>query len=160
MIRRLGPADTEAYRAIRLEALLNKPEAYSSSHEDEAGQPMAFFADRATRTFGCFVGDALVGMAGLIVPPGTKTRHKGLIVSVYLRPAHRGHGLARQLMEFVIAEARSANLALVQLAVTVGNAPAERLYQALGFQSYGTEKDAIRVDGVSFDETLMWLALS
>lgn len=159
MIRRLGIDDAEAYRVLRLEALLNKPEAFSSSYEDEVGQPMAFFVDRVSRMFGCFVGEALVGMAGLIVAAGTKTRHKGLIVSVYLRPAHRGHGLARQLMDFVIAEARGAGLAQVQLAVTVGNVPAERLYVGLGFQAYGVERDAIRVDGTRYDETLMSLNL-
>ena len=157
MIRRLEPRDIDAFRALRLEALRLHPEAYSSSHEDEVREPLEFFVRRLPNCFGCFVGETLVGIARLSVSPGLKLRHKGLLVSVFLDPAHRGQGLARQLLEAVIEEARVAGLTSVRLAVTVGNEPAERLYRALGFRIYGIEVDAIRVDGKGFDEALMCL---
>ncbi len=135
------------------------PEAFSSSLEDEASQDLAFFARRLPNTFGCFVDGVLVGTAGLFVAPGSKLRHKGLLVGVYLRPAHRGRGLARRMMESAIQAARDAGLASLRLGVTVGNAPAENLYHALGFRRYGIEPDAIRVDGTGHDEALMVLDL-
>ena len=82
-----------------------------------------------------------------------------LVVGVFLDPSHRGHGLARRLMEAVIQEARAAGLSAVRLGVTVGNEPAERLYRALGFRQYGVEVEAIRVGDIGFDEALMELAL-
>jgi ribosomal protein S18 acetylase RimI-like enzyme len=159
MIRRLDAGDTEAYRALRLQALRTDPVAFSSAHADEAAQPSAFFAARMPNTFGCFVDDALVGSVGLIVAPGEKVRHRGTIVGMYVRQEHRGHGHARQLMAFAIATARAAGLSSVRLAVTVGNAAAEALYRELGFRPYGVEPDAIRVDGIRYDETLMLLDL-
>jgi ribosomal protein S18 acetylase RimI-like enzyme len=142
-----------------LEALRVSPEAFSSSYDDEAGQDLGFFARRLPNTFGCFVGDVLVGTAGLVVAAGVKMRHRGTIVGVFLLPAYRGRGLARRLMESVIVAAREAGLASLRLGVTVGNEPAERLYGALGFRCYGIETDAIRVGGVGFDEALMVLDL-
>jgi ribosomal protein S18 acetylase RimI-like enzyme len=159
VIRRLESGDAEAYRALRLEALRMSPEAFSSSYDDEAGQDLGFFARRLPNTFGCFVDGVLVGTAGLVVAAGVKMRHRGTIVGVFLSPAYRGRGLARRLMESVIAAARDDGLASVRLAVTVGNVSAERLYGALGFRRYGVEPDAIRVDGVGFDEALMVLDL-
>lgn len=159
MIRRLGPADVAAYRTLRLEALRSHPEAYSSSFEDELKEPTEFFARRIPSIFGCFVGDTLVGTASLVVATGLKLRHKGLVVGVFLDPAHRGRGLARALMEAVIEAARADGLVALRLGVTIGNEPAERLYRALGFRQYGVEVDAIRVGGVGFDEALMALDL-
>ena len=159
MIRRLGPADVVAYRTLRLEALRSHPEAYSSSFEDEANEPLEFFARRMPNIFGCFVGETLAGTASLVVAPGLKLRHKGLVVGVFLDPAHRGRGLARALMEAVIEAARADGLVALRLGVTIGNEPAERLYRALGFRQYGVEVDAIRIDDVEFDEALMALDL-
>jgi len=144
---------------LRLDALRMSPEAFSSCYDDEAREDLGFFARRLPNTFGCFVDGALVGTAGLVVSAGAKVRHRGTVVGVFLLPAYRGHGLARRLMDGVIAAAREAGLESLRLGVTVGNEPAERLYVALGFRRYGVEPDAIRVDGVGFDEALMVLDL-
>ena len=160
MIRRLEPGDLESYRTLRLEALRLHPEAFSSLFEDEASEPPAFFAARLPRTFGCFVDGVLVGITGLVVVPGVKLRHKGVVVSVFFDPAYRGKGLARQLMEAVIQAARDSALASVRLAVTIGNEPAERLYRALGFRQYGVEANAICVGGIGFDAVLMELVFA
>lgn len=159
-VRRLRTDEAEAYRALRLKALRQHPEAYSSAFEDEAHQPLEFFARRLPNTFGCFVDGALAGVAGLVVSPGAKLRHKGLVVGVYLDPAHRGQGLSRPLMESVIQEARNDGLHALLLVVTVGNEPAERLYRSLGFRQYGIEADAMRIGDARFDEALMKLDFS
>jgi hypothetical protein len=43
-IRRLCAADAAALQALRLEALLAAPEAFSSSHDEEAARPREWFA--------------------------------------------------------------------------------------------------------------------
>lgn len=55
-----------------------------------------------------------------------------------VHPAYRGKGLARQLVEWAIADARKRGQKAVRLDVLSGNLPAERLYPALGFRSMGT----------------------
>jgi RimJ/RimL family protein N-acetyltransferase len=43
----------------------------------------------------------------------------------------------------------------LQLSVTVGNAPAQRLYRRMGFSVYGVERRSLKVDGRFYDEELM-----
>jgi len=62
-------------------------------------------------------------------------------------------------MQAIIAAGQQADLALLHLAVTRGNEAARRLYLGLGFQIYGVERRALRVDGVWYDEELMMLDL-
>jgi len=110
----------------------------------------------------------LLGMAGLMIPVSPKLAHKGMFWGMYVRPPGRGTGLARQLVEAVIDHARTHNastpdasmrLEQIQLSVVAGNLPAGRLYQSLGFEPYGTEKRALKIDGRYFDDILMvkWL---
>jgi RimJ/RimL family protein N-acetyltransferase len=163
-VGRLTQAHLPAFRTLRLESLLLHPEAFGSSFEEEAPLDLAGFARMVpeappSATFGGFAGPALVGIAALFVAPRLKQCHKGTINGVYVRPEHRGTGLARQLMSSVIAAAQDANLALLHLTVTVGNEPARRMYLRLGFQPYGVERRALRVNGTWYDNELMALDL-
>ena len=164
VIRRLAQSDLPAYRVVRLEALQRHTEAFLSAYEDEVAESLDSYkrmiATPPSATFGCFVDDTLVGITGLIVSPRAKLRHKGTIVSVYVRPDRRGLGLARQLMDAAIAEARLIGVDTVLLTVTVGNDAAERLYLGLGFRRYGVEERALRVGDRYFDEALMDLRLA
>src|SRR5689334_23035972 len=68
-IRVLAPADAEAYRELRLEALAGSPEAFGSSYEEEAGLSPDDFRARIPETgpnriFAGFMGRRLMGMAG------------------------------------------------------------------------------------------------
>jgi RimJ/RimL family protein N-acetyltransferase len=73
---------------------------------------------------------------------------------MYVRPAARGTGLARQLVEAVLEYAQD-RVELVQLSVIVGNVPAHRLYVSLGFAPYGLEERALKLDGRYYDEVHM-----
>ena len=167
-IRRLTQADAAAYRHLRLEALRRHPEAFSSDFATELQMSTETFAARMPSPpgglFGGFVGNGtgemLGGMAGLVVQPRAKLRHKGLLVGMYVAPLHRRSGLARALVRQVIDHARAAGLHVLQLGVTVGNEPARRLYRQLGFHPYGVERDALCVDGRFLDEELMALRLT
>jgi ribosomal protein S18 acetylase RimI-like enzyme len=59
----------------------------------------------------------------------------GYIKRVVVHPQYRKHGLARHLMHYIIAFARTErHLAAVDLHVWEGNIPAIRLYESLGFE--------------------------
>lgn len=166
-VRLLVPGDVAMYRAMRLTALRDHPEAYSASYEQEAAMDDAFFASRLdgatdgafAGTFGGFVGTMLVGITGLRQHPSPKMCHGGHVFSVYVDPAHRRGGHAGLLMDAVFAQARRLGLALLTLDVTVGNDRARRFYVSRGFVSNGIARRYLRVQGRYYDEEQMQLDL-
>ena len=133
-LRLLTPADAALYRSIRLAGLKESPEAFGSSFETEFTKPLAWFFDRlsSSEIFGAFRDTEVLGVAGLAIRQEEKEAHKGLLWGMYVRPEARGAGLARRLVEAVIAHAR-ARVELIQLSVVAGNEQARRLYAGLGF---------------------------
>jgi ribosomal protein S18 acetylase RimI-like enzyme len=155
-IRRLAPADVLIFRDIRLEALRGDPEAFGNTYQAESERPLNLFSDRLRDSdmLGAFDGSEIVGMAGLVVGKGPKEAHKGLLVSMYVRPQARNKGVGRRLAEAVIDLARQ-RVELLHLAVVSENESARRLYARLGFVEYGNEKKALKQDGRYYDEVLM-----
>jgi RimJ/RimL family protein N-acetyltransferase len=156
VIRALGPEDADAFRDLRLEALRMSPEAFGSTYEAESARPAEFFVQRlaGSTVFGGFAGEALLGMAGFKQEEGLKDRHKAMLWGLYVRPAARGSGLSRALVEAVLDHARG-RVEQVTLAVVVDNEAAHRLYLAVGFVQYGLQPEALKQDGRYYDERLM-----
>lgn len=163
-VRRLAPADVDAYRALRLRALREHPEAFTSSYEEDAAQPPEWTRQRlASPSFagwGAFEAAALFGMVGLERERRAKNRHKATVVGMYVAPEAAGHGVGRALLDVLVAHARAEGVASLVLTVTVGNEPARRLYQGAGFRSFGIEPDAIRVEGRAHAKNHMYLELA
>jgi RimJ/RimL family protein N-acetyltransferase len=155
-IRQLTPGDAALYRSIRLEGLKESPEAFGSTFDAEFTKPLAWFFDRlSSSTVFAAIRDAkILGVAGFAIRPEEKEAHKGLLWGMYVRPDARGAGLARRLVDAVIAHARS-HVELIQLSVVVGNEQARRLYARLGFVEYGIEKNSLKYCGRYYDEILM-----
>lgn len=155
-LRRLSPDDVEAYREVRLESLLSSPEAFGATYEQESAQPLDWFKDRLSRTavFGAFDGSELVGTAGYYRQAGTKYRHKGALVGMYVRPHARHRGAGSALVGAVIRHA-ATEVELIQLCVITSNEAARNLYRRNGFTEYGLERHALKQDGRYFDEVLM-----
>jgi len=162
-IRRLSATDAAAFRALRLAALLDKPEAFVTSHVEEKDQPLAYFAARLQErpghaVFGAFDGDTLVGIAGLSRDTLIQLAHKGHVWGMYVSEAARGHGVARELMVAALAHARATpGIAKVTLSVDSANVAAIALYESLGFVVFAREADAVRLDGQSRDDLQMHL---
>lgn len=159
-VRRLGPEDAAAFRALRLDGLARHPCAFAARHDEEAGQSRADIAARLERqpVFGGFEEGALLGVAGFAVPPLAKKRHKGLLWGVYVREAARGRGLGRALVLQVIEHARG-HVVQLHAAVVTTNHAALSLYRTLGFTTYGLEPRGLARAGRYFDQELMVLLL-
>lgn len=163
-IRPLTAGDAAAFRALRIMGLTESPDAFTASIEEEEALSDAEMAERAVPAppgvfLGAFAGGDLVGMAGYIANARPKTRHKGIMVAVYVAPDWRADKVGRRLVEAVIAHARSIGALLLHCTVRADNAPARRLYLSLGFKPYGLERDAIFADGRFFDDELLALDL-
>lgn len=167
VIRQLEEADAERYRAVRLRALREEPEAFGSSYEEQAERPLRFFEDRIRPTekrvtLGAFDGDALVGMITVLRESGMKDQHKGMIIGMYVAPEARGRGLGRTLLLAAIERARRMpGVEQLQLGVVTRNTAARALYLSVGFAVYGTEPHALKLpDGHYLDEDMMILWLN
>ncbi|MDD9902127.1 MAG: GNAT family N-acetyltransferase [Rhodospirillaceae bacterium] len=159
-IRRLTSDDAETYRAVRLEGLRLHPEAFGASYETEVEQPLDFFANRLTNStvFGAFEADTLLGVAGHFAPTSLKERHKATLFGMYVRDTARGRGVGQMLVEAVVADA-AAQFESILLTVATANDGARRLYERCGFETYGIEPRSLKVDGVYYDEALMYRRL-
>lgn len=159
-IRALNEQDAEAFHAMRLYATQNYPAGIVPTYEEESKRTPdeSRGVVRATEdrvVFGAFAGDKLVGITGLMRDPRRKLAHKGLIWGVFVDPAWRGAGIARRLMDAVIARARALGLLQVQLVVSVSNPRARALYRSCGFVRYGVEPRGLCIDGEYADDELM-----
>ncbi|MEP7207666.1 MAG: GNAT family N-acetyltransferase [Casimicrobiaceae bacterium] len=165
-LRDLLPTDAAAYRAVRLRALADFPEAFTSSAKEEAASADAWSVERVTPRagrvlMGAFVGDTLGGTAGLIRLPRQKERHKADLFGMYVGPEHGGRHIGRQLVDALIATGRTwPGLEQITLTVTRGNARAQRLYHEAGFVTFGIEHRAIKVGATYYDKEHMVLFLN
>lgn len=162
-IRRLSASDAADYRELRLGGLLAHPEAFGADWQEEAAQPLAWFADRLDRNV-IFGGrmtavSVLRGVAGFSVLDSAKQRHKGVLWGMFVQPEARGTGLGPALVTRVLEHARQT-VEEVRLTVVVTNMPAIRLYERAGFERYGLERRALKVGDDYHDEVLMSLSLS
>lgn len=164
-IRELTAADAEIFRALRLRALQEEPEAFGSSWEEENARPLAQTIARLQTegmiAFGARDADGhLVGMVRLFRHDGVKVSHKADIISLYVAPEVRGRGVGRMLMEAAIERARATpGVEQLLLAVNATNTPARNLYLTLGFEPFGREPLALKIGDRYYDEELMALFL-
>ena len=161
---RLGTEeDAPAYRDLRLEALRNHPEAFSSDYETALAKPMSYWTkrlrfddpDNGVRLYFAVHDGLLIGMCGITHTDAPKQKHSAYIVSMYVRPDWRGLRIAEDLINACLDWGRAHGIKIVKLGVTTTNTAAIRCYARCGFQAFGTEPQAICLDGVFYDELLM-----
>lgn len=159
-VRRLTPDDAAAWQALRWQGLKECPTAFASSYEEEKDRSLdhvrEMLAGHHGALFGGFVGGHLQCVAGVHRESMRKMAHKAGVWGVYAAPAVRGSGLARQVMQLLMAHARrELGVEFLTLGVNVQNAAALRLYEGLGFVRLGVERGFLKVDGVLHDEVHM-----
>jgi ribosomal protein S18 acetylase RimI-like enzyme len=160
-IRQLGSEDAAAFQALRLAALQECPEAFTSSHAEEVDTPQEVVARRLSANpdgavFGEIANGRLVGIVGIQRETRRKVAHKAFIWGMYVAPDHRNNGTGRALLARALAHAAGGlGTRVVQLGVNARNEAAVALYRAGGFEIYGTESEFMIVDGVAQDQYLM-----
>lgn len=159
IVRQFTEDHWNLWRDIRLEALQSDPDAFGSTYEEEAYSTESDWRLklRINDVFAVCVGENIVGVGCFTLNNTTKTRHKGKIWGVYIRPDFRGNGLSNNLIERLVEHAKT-RCAQVHLAVNTSNRAAIALYQKHGFEIYGTEPRALKIHtGMYLDDALMVL---
>ena len=134
------------------------PLAFGASVDDDRGLSLEFvqasLADPEEQAvFGCFEGDNLVGMAGIVRASRVKVRHKANLWGMYVSPRARQQGAGRALLEAAIDQARAwPGVEQLHLSVTDVAVAARTLYEAAGFRIWGRESRALQWEGRFVDE--------
>ena len=168
-IRPLNENDACDFHTLRLRALKEHPDAFSSTYERESAYSMEFVAERLRRTaesrnnftLGALRQKELIGVVGFRRIDGVKEQHRGHIWGMYVRSEEQGKGIGRALLSKAIDLANSLpGLEQIELDVVTRNRQARNLYASLGFASCGIDPRALFVDGEYLDEERMVLFLS
>jgi GNAT superfamily N-acetyltransferase len=162
----LQPSDARNYRALMLEAYELAADAFTSTSGERAAEPESFWVKRIadptglSAAFGAFERQELVGTVALEFTTKPKTKHKALVIGMYVTPAARSMGTGRALLKAAIDHARTMeHLLSLILTVTEGNESAVNLYSSAGFQEYGVEPMAILTPSGFRGKVLMRLQL-
>lgn len=146
-VRRGTPEDWQTSRALRLRALGERPDAFASTLEHEAGFADEVWRSRLETAATFFAVDGLGVFVGSVT--GIDDRHEPggrEVVGMWVAPEHRGQGVGEALLAAVVAWAVAQASPSVALWVADGNDRARRLYERLGFRETG-QRDVIR-DGL------------
>ena len=163
-IRLLTVDDAEAFWHLRLEMLRNDPASFADSTEEHETTTVDAVRQRLKESdpasnfvVGGFADSRLTGSAGFFRRPNQKERHKGHVWGVYVSPSERGKGAGKALMLEIIRRAREiAGIEQITL-VASAKLPAQKLYESVGFESYGIEPHSLKIGKEYVDDVLMVL---
>lgn len=164
-IRKLTEADAGIYQDLRLESLLQEPEAFGASYDECKRMSQQEIERRinpgdGSFILGAFTNNQLCGTSGFFRQKNSKTMHKGVVWGVYVSPDLRGKGISRSLLVETIQKARLlSEIEELLLTVVTTNKTANKLYETLGFNEYGVEENALKIGDKYFSERLMRLVL-
>ncbi|MGO4107130.1 GNAT family N-acetyltransferase [Paenibacillus sp. YAF4_2] len=165
-IRVLDIEDAECCHELRLQSLLDSPEAFLTTYEIQSARPIEEIRQQIKPedgrfTLGAFKDNQLVGMVTFVREIRPKIIHKGNIYAMYVAPGARGQGLGKALIQELVRRASILDgLEQINLTVISDNAAAKRLYASCGFKVFGIELNAMKSGGQYWNEENMVLFLT
>lgn len=134
----ITPQNASIFKAARLRALQDTPNAFGSTYAKESQLTDADWITRALNWNGeksifylAMDADAAIGIAGSHLDQKDPTQSH--LISMWTAPTHRQHGIGRLLVNEIINWASLREAVTLQLMVTSSNAPAIQFYRRLGF---------------------------
>ena len=134
-IRRVGPADWERFRAVRLASLSESPAAFGSRYADWVEAPAERWQSRLTQVPLTLLACEATEVVGVV--SGQRVGEDWVeLISMWVAPAARGIGVARQLIDAVTRWAGEQGRR-TYLMVRSDNLRARRTYERVGFVDTG-----------------------
>jgi len=150
IVKKLNKEDLEQYKEIRLELLKNEPINFGSSFEEESTFNEVMWENRLSKdylgVFGGFINGKIIGVALAVMNPRKKIKHVATLNSMYVKEKYRNLGLGRELIKVIINHLSNQGVEILNLSVVTSNLNAINLYKSLGFEVYGEEKNAIKLN--------------
>jgi len=163
LIRLLTASDALPYRELMLEAYVQAADAFTSTAGERATEPESWWVKRIAHpqglsaAFGALQDTEILGTVALQYSAKPKTRHSALLIGMYVRKQARGNGIGKSLVDAAIQHVNARHgTEVITLTVTEGNEPAIRLYEAAGFQAWGTQPMAIATPAGYKGKVHMW----
>jgi ribosomal protein S18 acetylase RimI-like enzyme/catechol 2,3-dioxygenase-like lactoylglutathione lyase family enzyme len=161
-IRILTSEDASQYRDLRLQALIHNSESFLTTYEDYVSRPLEQIAIQLDPnddkfTLGAYVDNhQLAGTVTFIREKASKIHHIASVQAVFVAPKFRQCGVGRMLLSDLIRRVRQCSgIEQLKLSVVKDNTAAVALYKSLGFQTYGTERQALKAHERYWDELHM-----
>jgi ribosomal protein S18 acetylase RimI-like enzyme len=142
LIRTFSPTDLPLLKAITVEAFdgvsidhgIERQFGPIGGHDWRWRKARHLDEDAARDPQGIFVAEDGGQIVGYITTWQDRAAGIGHIPNIAIRPAHRGHGLGRQLIEHALDHFRRAGLSHVKIETLVQNDVGNHLYRSLGFR--------------------------
>jgi RimJ/RimL family protein N-acetyltransferase len=164
IIRKLQPHEAAIYREIRLSCLKNTPQYFGSTYEEEILNPKFAFETFIENSspdhlmFGAFDQERLIGITGFNRMARQRAMHRGEIVQVYVDVKYRGQNIGEKLIRRAVQYAFAMDgIEQVQLSVIANNQAAIKLYENLGFRTFGVQSRYFKVRDTYMDQQFMQL---
>ena len=146
-IRALRASEWRAYRTLRLRALVDAPDAFSTLFAEAVAQPDEYWEARLAALSAdadlLLVAEGNAQLAGLVWGRFDADSNAAFVYQMWVAPELRGHGVGRALLQKVIDWAKGQGASTITLGITQDNGPAYRLYESAGFQPVG-ESEPLR----------------
>lgn len=162
--RRLVCGDEKSYRRIHLESLKTYPDFFGTRYEEQSKVEKLQFESAIENgsediyMFGAFAGEELVGISGFRRGDRPKTRHRGELVQVFVKPDFHGMKVGESLIREVIGAAFTLpGVEIIELSAVASN-PVQKLYEKLGFETYVVRRNYFKLGERSWDQRFMELA--
>jgi ribosomal protein S18 acetylase RimI-like enzyme len=145
-IRRIRAGEWRELRDLRLRSLQDAPDAFTSTHDEESIRSDAQWTEWATSlaeggsSFGVVAESERRWIGIAVGAPHRDYPGEAGLFAMWVDPSARGAGVARALVERVVAWAGSARFPVIRLRVTLSNNPAVGLYVRCGFSDAGLRK--------------------
>lgn len=142
--RNLLPAESSAYRSIRLESLKFFPESFGADyHEASKTEKLRLESDIENQTpgrfvMGAFADDELIGICVFV----EEENYSGHIYQMYVKAGFQGKNIGSHLLKAVIEESVSQfSTREIYLEVTCRNTAAYELYRKIGFKKISDQPE-------------------
>jgi len=155
--RQLVASEADAFHALWLEGLRAYPEAFLLTEGEAMNVSLAQISSamEAGTHWGVVQSDTIVAIASLRRMIPVQASHSAELGPFYVTPSVQGQGAARLLLDTVKNFARAQGVKQIELCVDVQNQRANALYEAAGFEVFGTRPRSVIVNGVARDDHLM-----
>lgn len=159
-IEKLTEKNWVDYKSLRLEALRYSADAYFASYDQVVRwsdhsfrSEIAYSPESLVGYYGVIYDGHLVAYGALLPSYFSKQSHTIELSNLYVTPTHRGKGIARSLINHLIATLANQSIFLeVFLHVVATNVAALHLYESSGFVRVGVKQRAIRLPSGLVDE--------